>query len=77
MRYVFSVKHLKLTFVKPRAVVDLCLERLVCVPGGRAHLPGCLEHDVVPEHRGTLPMIRSCCLNVNLTSITIYQFIYV
>ena len=37
-----------LTFVEARAVVDLCLERLVSVPRGRAHLPSCLEHDVVP-----------------------------
>ena len=63
-----------LTFVEARAVVDLGLERLVRVSGGRAHLPGCLEHDVVPAHRGALLTILSCCcLNVNLTSISIYE----
>ena len=59
-----------LTFVEARAVVDLGLQRLVRVPGGRAHLPGCLEHDVVPAHRGALLMILSVsgCLKVNRTN---------
>ena len=56
-----------LTFVEARAVVDLGLQRLVRVPGGRAHLPGCLEHDVVPAHRGALLTILSGCLKVNRT----------
>ena len=51
-----------LTFVEARAVVDLGLQRLVRVSGGRAHLPGCLEHDVVPAHRGALLTIHSGCL---------------
>ena len=64
-----------LTFVEARAVVDLGLQRLVRVSGGRAHLPGCLEHDVVPAHRGALLTILSGCLKVNETAHTV-SFIY-
>ena len=65
-----------LTFVEARAVVDLGLQRLVRVSGGRAHLPGCLEHDVVPAHRGTLLTILSGCLKVNRTYSIYFIYIY-
>ena len=87
MGYVFSVKHLKLTFVKPRAVVDLCLEPGVGVPlpglGVAVHGSAGLEHQVMlggggrpRRHRPrTYNMVLLCPMCVECRFYNVYNVI--